>query len=177
MRSEAGGGSTVRSDVVWLSCLSALALVLLAGLINTGVLGQGVAPDTAGYLAAAASENPWGGQRHPLYGYLAALFGASATGAGYVPQAQAILHVAASLGLFAGARAAGIGRAGSFSLFGAALVAQSALVQVPLLLPESPAVSCLLLGFAATLAATRSAFWFRLWLVPAVIAVGAAYLL
>jgi hypothetical protein len=177
MRSEAGRASTLRSDAVWLSCLSALALVLLVGLATTGVLGHGVAPDTAGYFAAVASDNLWGGPRHPLYGYLAALFGASAADAGQVPLAQAILHVVASLALFAGARAAGIGRAGSFSLFVAALVAQSALFQVPLLLPESPAVSCLLLGFAATLAATRSAFWFRLWLVPALIAVGAAYLL
>jgi hypothetical protein len=177
MRSEAGRASMLRSDAVWLSCLSALALVLLVGLVKTGVLGHGVAPDTAGYFAAVASDNLWGGPRHPLYGYLAALFGASAADAGYVPLAQAILHVVASLALFAGARAAGIGRAGSFSLFAAALVAQSALFQVPLLLPESPAVSCLLLGFAATLAAMRSALWFRLWLVPAIMAVGAAYLL
>src|SRR5437773_539623 len=104
MRSEAGRASTLRSDAIWLSCLSALALALLVGVAKTGVLGNGVAPDTAGYLAAAASDNPWGGPRHPLYGYLAALFGASATGAGYVPLGQAILHVVASLGLFAGAR-------------------------------------------------------------------------
>ncbi|MGZ5842252.1 MAG: hypothetical protein ACXWJ8_09980, partial [Xanthobacteraceae bacterium] len=177
MRSEAGRASTLRSDAIWLSCLSALALVLFFGLAKAGVPGNGVAPDTAGYFAAAASDDPWGGPRHPLYGYLAALFGASAADAGHVPLLQAILHVIASLALFTGARVAGIGRAGSFSLFAAALVAQSALLQAPLLLPESPAMSCLLLGFAATLAATRSAFWFRLWLVPAIIAVGAAYLL
>jgi hypothetical protein len=167
----------LRSDAVRLSCLGALVLVLLVGLANTGVLGSGVTPDTGGYFVAAASDDLWGGPRHPLYGYLAGLFGASAADAGYVPLAQAMLHVIASLGLFAGARAAGIGRAGSFSLFAAALVSQSALLQVPLLLPESPAVSCLVLGFAATLAATRSASSLRLWLVLAMIAVGAAYLL
>src|SRR5882724_3625041 len=169
MCGEAGCASMLRSDAVRLSCLGALVAVLLVGLAKTGVLGNGVTPDTGGYFAAAASDDLWGGPRHPLYGYLAGLFGASAADAGYVPLAQAMLHVVASLGLFAGARAAGIGRAGSFSLFAAALVSQSALLQVPLLLPESPAVSCLMLGFAATLAATRSASSLRVWLVPAVI--------
>jgi hypothetical protein len=166
-----------RSDAIWVLSACALVLVAMAALVKSGMLASGVAPDTAGYFAAAASDDLWSAPRHPLYGYLAGLFGASAADAGYVPLAQAMLHVVASLGLFAGARAAGIGRAGSFSLFAAALVSQSALLQVPLLLPESPAVSCLMLGFAATLAAARSASRLRLWLVPAVIAVGAAYLL
>src|SRR5437016_2361129 len=151
MSREAGRASALRSDAVRLFCLSALALALLAGLTKTGVLGSGVAPDTAGYFAAAASDNPWGEPRHPLYGSLAGLFGASATNAGYVASAQAILHIIAALALFAGARAAGIGRSAAFALFAAALISQSALLQVPLVLPESPAMSCLLLGFAATL--------------------------
>src|SRR5258708_21192814 len=104
MRREAGRAWTLRSDAVWLSCLSAFALVLLVGLAKTGALGNGVAPDTAGYFAALASDNPWGGPRHPLYAYLAALFGASAAEAGHVAPAPAILPVISSLALFAGAR-------------------------------------------------------------------------
>jgi broad specificity phosphatase PhoE len=166
-----------RTDPVWLLAACALVLVTMMALARSGAIASGVAPDTAGYFAAAASDHPWGEPRHPLYGYLAALLGASAADAGYVAIAQATLHVAAALALFAGARVAGIGRAGSFSLFAAALVSQSALLQAPLLLPESPAMSCLMLGFAATLAATRSLSSFRLWLVPAAIGVGTAYLL
>ena len=166
-----------RSDTIWRLFACALVLVAMVALVESGLLASGAAPDTAGYLAAAASDNLWGEPRHPLYGYLAGLFGANATDAGHVALAQAILHVAAALALFAGARAAGIGRPGSFALFAAALVSQSALLQVPLLLPESPATSCLLLGFAAILAATRSGSSLRFWLVPAAIAVGAAYLL
>jgi broad specificity phosphatase PhoE len=166
-----------RSDAIWLLPACAFVLVTMAALVKSGVLASGAAPDSAGYFAAAASDNPWGEPRHPLYGYLAGLFDATATDAGHVALAQAMLHIVAALALFAGARAAGITRSGSFALFAAALASQSALFQVPLLLPESPATSCLLLGFAATLAAARSASWFRLWLVPAMIAVGAAYLL
>jgi hypothetical protein len=166
-----------RSDVIWLLLACALVLAAMVALVKSGVLASGAAPDTAGYFAAAASDNPWGEPRHPLYGFLAGLFGASATDAGHAALVQAVLHIVAGLALFAGARAAGITRSGSFALFAAALVSQSALFQVPLLLPESPATSCLLLGFAATLAATRSPSWFRLWLVPAMVAVGAAYLL
>ena len=169
--------STLRSDALWRLSCCALALLVMAALAKAGVLASGAAPDTSGYFAAAQSETPWAEARHPLYGYLAGLFGASATESGYVTLAQAILHVLASLALFAGARAGGIGRAGAFSLFAAALASQSALLQTPLILPESPAMSCLLLGFAATLGATRSAAAFRLWLIPAMIAAGAAYLL
>ena len=61
MRRQAGRASTLRSEAIWLACLRALALVLLVGLAKTGVLGNGVAPDTGGYLAAAASDNPRGG--------------------------------------------------------------------------------------------------------------------
>src|SRR3954468_22625747 len=177
MTSNAARAPALRSDVIRLLLPCALTLALLATLVKTGVLAGGAAPDSAGYLAASASATLWSEPRHPLYGYLAGLFGASNSDAGYIAAAQAILHALAALALFAGARRAGLGRAGSSALFAAALVAQSALLHVPLLLPEAPAMSCLMLGFAATLAASRSAASFRLWLVPATITVGACYLL
>src|SRR3954453_3292770 len=102
MSSQAARVPALRSDAVWLLLPCGLVLALLVGLVKSGVLAGGIAPDSAGYLAAAASATPWGEPRHPLYGYFAGLFGASASGIGYVALVQAILHALASLALFAG---------------------------------------------------------------------------
>ena len=115
--------------------------------------------------------------RNPLYGYAAGLLGGAATSPGAVALAQAALHVASVFVFYGGARLAGIGRIGAFALATAALLAQSNLYHLRLLVPEAPANAFLLSGLGVTLAATRSGRMLALLIVPIVLLVGAGYLL
>jgi hypothetical protein len=160
----------------WLLLLAAEAAVLVLVLAATGALSGGVSPDTQSYFDAA-SPSPWGAPRHPLYGYLAGLLGGSATTAGSVIYAQALLHIASVLVLYGGARLAGIGRLAAFALATGALFAQSNLYHLRLLLPEAPANACLLAGLGLTLAATRTPRLLGWLIVPIALLVGAGYLL
>jgi hypothetical protein len=166
---------TDRTDL-WLVLLCGEVVILAVVLIAIGATAGLPAQDTPGYFVAAASDQPFGEMRHPGYGFLASQLGASATAGGSAALAQGLLHVVAPLILYAGARCGGVGAAGSFALASAALFAQSGLYHLRLLLPESWANSCLLIAFAAALAASgsRRAFW--LMLAPAVLFTGAAYL-
>jgi hypothetical protein len=161
----------------WLLLLLVEAAALLLVLAVTGALSGGFSPDTQSYFDAVTSLSPWGGPRHPLYGYVAGLLGGSATTVGAVVYAQTLLHIAAVFVLYGGARLAGIGRPAAFALATAALLAQSNLYHLRLLIPEGPANALLLAGLGLTLAATRAprALW---WLMaPIVVLVGAGYLL
>ena len=157
--------------------LCVAVVVLMIALSIIGTLSGKIATDTASYFAPLASNNPWGEWRHPLYGTVATWFGGNATSAGNVALVQAILHAAASLAIYAGARAGGIGSIGALCLGLAALFSQSGLFHLGLLLPESPAIAFLLFAFAGTLAAARSAAAFRLLFVPIGLATGIAYIL
>lgn len=175
MSVEAGAARRLRDG--WLLLLLAEAVLLLVVLGATGELSGGFTPDTQAYFAVAASPNPWGGQRSPLYGFVASRLGGGASTTGVVAPVQALLHVAAVFILYGGARIAGIGRAAAFALATAALFSQSDLYHLRLLIPEAPANGFLLAALGLTLAATQSrrALW-RL-LAPIVMLAGAGYLL
>src|SRR5882724_3869939 len=161
----------------WLLLLVAEAAILLVGLAATGASSGVFSLDTPSYFAAAASPTPWGEPRHPLYGYLASLLGGSATTTGAVASAQALLHVLSVFVLYGGARLTGIGRTAAFALATAALLSQSDLYHLRLLIPEAPANACLLAGLGLTLAATRSARTLAWLIIPIMLLVGTGYLL
>jgi len=156
-------------------CVAIVLLMIVLSIIGT--FSGKVARDTASYFAPLASNNPWGEWRHPLYGTVASWFGGSPTTAGNVALAQGILHVAATLAIYLGARAGRIGSVGALCLSLAALFSQSGLFHLSFLLPESPAISFLLFAFAGTLAATRSETAFRLLIIPIGLATGIAYIM
>ena len=161
----------------WFIALCGGSILLLAVLAATGALTGQFTSDTVPYFVAAASPEPWGQIRHPAYGFVAALLGASETAPGHVALAQACLHVAATMVLYGGARCGGIGRAGAFALALAALLSQSGLYHLRLLLPESIANSCLLIAFGLTLAASASSRALALLIAPIALFIGAAYLM
>ncbi len=166
-----------RSDRLCVASLCAAAAILLIALWLTGGLSGAVAPDTASYFTPLQAENPWGEMRHPLYGLLASWAGGNATAPGRVVLIQAILHAAAALLLYAGARVGGIGGIGALCLALAALLSQGSLYQLRLLLPEAPAIAALILAFAGVLAAANSVFAYRLLVLPIALATTLAYLL
>ena len=134
-----------QSDRLCVASLCAAIAVLLITLWSIGGLSSAVAPDTASYFAPLQAANPWGEMRHPLYGLLASWAGASAGEPGQAVLIQAILHAAATLALYGGARAGGIGSIGALCLALAALFSQSAVYHLRLLLPEAPAITALIL--------------------------------
>jgi hypothetical protein len=161
----------------WFFVLCGAAGLLLGALYVGGALTGQVVPDTSSYFATPVSGQPWGEPRHPAYGYVASWLGASANTTGHVALAQGVLHVIASLFFYSAARRGGIGAIGAFALGIAALLSQSALLNLRLILPEATANSLLLLAFGCALAASRSARAFRVLVLPAVLFVGAAYTL
>jgi hypothetical protein len=154
-----------------------VAATIVATLWGLGALAGQAAPDTASYLGTTAAEQPWGEMRHPLYGAFAEWLGASGEATGYVAIAQAGLHVFAGLTLYIAARLGGLRAISAALLSMAALLSQSGLFHLRLLVPESPAISVLLLAFAGVLAASRSRGAYWLLLIPVTLAVGIAYLL
>lgn len=157
--------------------VSGLAVVLLALSGTSGALVGQVAPDTPGYLASAVSDNPWGEARHPLYGTLAIFFGTTADSAGHIVLLQALLHVVAALSLYGGARLAGLLPTTAALLSASALLAQSTLFHLRLLLPEAPSIDFLLLAFSGVLAASSARRLFWLLLIPIMLAGALTYLL
>jgi hypothetical protein len=166
-----------RSDRLCFAILCATVAVLLPILWAFGELSGAMAPDSLSYLDAFQSNNPWGEVRHPLYGLLVASLGGSAGVPGRIVLVQGILHAAAALALYAGARAGGVGSVGALCLGLAVLLSQSGLYHLRLLLPESPAITLLIFAFAGVLAAANSASAYRLLLLPIALTTGIAYLL
>jgi broad specificity phosphatase PhoE len=154
-----------------------LAVVLLAALWASGLLVGRASIDTPSYFGGTRSAGLWGASRHPLYGALAVWLGATAEAPGHIALVQALLHVAAALSLYGGSRVAGLRPTGAALLSAAALVAQSALFHVPLLVPESAANAFLLLAFAGVLAASRAARLLWLLLIPIAAVTAMVYLL
>ena len=165
------------SDRLCVASLCASIAVLLIALWLIGGLSGAAAPDTASYFVPLQDDNLWGEMRHPLYGLLATWLGGSANEPGHVALIQALLHAAAALALYAGARAGGISSIGALCLGLAALFSQSSLYHLRLLLPESPAIAALILAFAGVLAAANSVSGYRLLLLPIALATALAYLL
>ena len=161
---------------LWFWALVLLALAMAVVLAATGWLAGGPQPDTEAYLAPARWPDMLGAIRSPLYGFLLLPFGRPPSFA-TIAFAHTALHIAACLALFAGARAAGVPAMAAFALGASALFSQGFLVWGRYAIPESPAVSLLLMAFALTLAASRSERWFALAFIPAAIAAGLAYTL
>jgi len=179
MRGRAGSMVIViaRSDRLCLAILCAAIAVLLVTLWAIGALSGAIVPDTASYFFPLQFNDLWGEMRHPLYGWLASTLGASASAPGHVAAMQSVLQVAAAVALYAGARAGGIGSIGALCLSLAALFSQSGLYHLRLVLPEAPAITCLIFAFAGVLASANSPFAFRLLLFPIALATGLSYLL
>jgi hypothetical protein len=158
------GCSKVRISVAaldrWLLALVVIAAGLVVTLWALGMVTAHSAPDTVGYFDSASGDT-WGSPRNPLYGFAARLLGAGPDTGGIVGACQVSLLLAAVFLLYFGAQAGGIGRAGAFFLAVAGLLSQSGLFHVRLLLPETPAISMLMIAFAGVLAASheRAAFF------------------
>ena len=153
----------------------AIAIVLMALWASGALLGT-VAPDTVTYFQAFHSANPWGEMRHPLYGMLASWLGGNEHEPGHIVLIQVLLAASAPAALYAGARSGGLGGLAALSLSLAALSSQSGLFHVRLVLPESSAITCLLLAFAGVFAAGNSARAYHVLVVPIGLAVGLAYI-
>ncbi len=166
-----------QSDRLCIAALCAAIAILSVILWAIGGLAGAAAPDTASYFTPLQGDNPWGEMRYPLYGLLASWLGASASEPGHVALIQGLLHAAAALALYAGARAGGIASIGALCLSLAALLSQSSLYHLRLLLPEAPAITALVLAFAGVLAAANSVFAYRLLLLPIAVATALSYLL
>jgi len=158
--------------VVLVAASAALVLILWA----LGMQTARVAPDTPSYFEAIAGD-PRNVIRHPLYGLAAHWLGAGPDKPGVVAQVQVALLIVASFALYAGARAGGIGGWGALFLALSGLLSQSAILQVGLLLPESPAIAMLMMAFAGTLAASRGRRTFWWLLLPIALTTGIGYLL
>jgi hypothetical protein len=161
----------------WLLALAAEAVLLVVALTASGVWSGEVTPDTDTYFLWRKHDDLWGTYRHPGYGWFASWFGASADAAGWIAFPQALLHVAAPFVLYLGARHAGIGPMGAFSLSSAAMLSQANFLAVGQVMPESPAVSLMLMAFGGALAATASARMFAIMALPVLLLAGAAYIL
>lgn len=160
----------------WSLALLLLTLILLIALASTGWLEGGQLPDTQSYLVPFHWPDSLGAIRHPLYGIITLPFGRPPS-FGSIAIAHTMLHVAACFALFAGARAARFPAKAAFALSASALLAQGFLIWGRYAIPESPAVSLLLVAVALTLTATRSQRAFNVALVPVALSISLAYTL
>jgi hypothetical protein len=148
----------------------AAALALAAVLYPTGWFGPALYPDTEGYLRAASDANPWGLERHPLYGWLLQSLDRWGLGRTWAPALQYALQAAAAMALAGAAVSKGLDRKAATALGLAALIGQSVVIWGRALLPEVPAVSLLLIAIALAMVAMRERlFW------PAAVLIGLAF--
>jgi len=165
------------ADFRCVALLCGATAIVFTILWAAGGISGAITPDTASYLDAFHSSNPWGEPRHPLYGMLASWLGGTSTNPGHIALVQALFAATAVGALYAGARAGGVGVAGATFLSLAALFSQSMLFHVRLVLPEAPAIAFCLLAFAGVLAAARSRNAYLALAVPIGLATGLAYIL
>jgi hypothetical protein len=151
-----------RWSASWPLALGALTVALLIVLAATGWFAGAVASDTETYRVALVWPGAFAELRHPLYGLLLRLFDPIESHLMAIAISQTACHVIAVAVLFGEARRFGLGNPASFALAAAALVSQSFLFHGRLVLPEAPAVSAMLIAFAATLRWAGSAT--RAWL-------------
>lgn len=159
-------------SVVLLMLASALTVILLL----SGWLAGGQLPDTESYLAALGWPDSLGAIRHPLYGILLLPFGRPPSFAA-IAAVHTVIHVGACFVLFAGACVARLPAKAAFSLAVSAMLAQGFLIWGRFAIPESPAVSLLILTVGLTLAASRSHRSYKLLLIPIMLSIGLAYTL
>ncbi len=156
-----------------------LSLLIVAGALSIALFGLGwftpvAFPDTAGYVEAAASANPWGGHRHPLYGWLLGFLPGSSYSV--VPMVQYAFHLTAAFVLYGAARVAGFERPAALALGLAVILSQGLVIWGRVVLPEMLSVSLLVLAFAVVLLATRQR-WFLALLGLYCAAVGLSFTL
>ena len=159
----------------WFFAVIGIALATVTILSLTGWFAGATAPDTSGYFFDLHWPSLWGQQRHPLYSFMISIFGPYERATRAIATAQLVLHLLSCVLLYRGARSAGIGKTGAFSLAVSGVLAQVVLQNGRLVAPESPAISFLILAFAGTLAATTSRRAFNVWIVPVAVAIGIAY--
>jgi hypothetical protein len=152
-----------------------IAIATVTILLFTGWFAGAIAPDTSGYFFDLRWPSLWGQQRHPLYSVMVSIFGPYERAIRAIVTAQLALHLLSCILLYCGARSAGIGKTGAFSLAVSGMMAQVVLQYGRLVAPESPAISFLILAFAGTLAATTSRRAFNIWIAPVAVAAGIAY--
>jgi hypothetical protein len=144
----------------WPLSLGALTVAMLIVLAATGWFAGAVAIDTPSYRVALTWPGAFAELRHPLYGLVLRLYDPIENHLMAIAVSQTALHVGAVAMLFREAHRYGLGSAASFALAAAALVSQSFLFHGRQALPEAPAISAMLIAFAATLrwsgSATRS---------------------
>jgi hypothetical protein len=153
----------------WPLALGVLAAAMLIVLAATGWFAGTAAPDIQSYRTALTWPGAFAELRYPLYGLFLRLFDsverplmAIANPLMAIAISQTALHVVAVAVLFREARRYGLGGAASVALAAAALVAQSFLIYGRQAIPEAPAISAMLVAFAAMLRWAGSAK--RSWL-------------
>jgi hypothetical protein len=150
--------------------------VLAAILVAVGWFSPVEFPDTASYVLAAASNNPWGEARHPLYGWLLRLLGDAGIGFSLIPALQFAVHGLVVLVLFGALCAYGVERLAATALIFASLFNQCLVIWGHAILPEMLSVSLLILTFATTVFATRHRWFWPMALLFA-ISLGLSYVL
>jgi hypothetical protein len=159
-----------------LALLASAAMALAALLAAFGWFEPAMFPDSHGYISAGSAPEPWGEERHPLYGWMVS-WSAPLGGLSAVPPLQFGLHAAAAFALYGGARVYGFERLAALALALAALFNQALVIWGRAVLPEMPAISFLLIALAGILvAAARPRLFWPLACVIA-LAVGESYTL
>ena len=168
-----------RSDRLSLAILCAAAVAVLAGLWATGRLLGARPPRTRRRISVRCCPTTGGAKRgHPLYAVLAHALGGGIGVPGDVALAQALLHVAAALALYVGARLGGIGSVVEPYVSRWRCCSRSRDCSMcSSWCRQSPAISCLAFAFAGVLAGRQ--LWRGIWilLLPVGAATGLAYLL
>ena len=117
-------------------------------------------PDTASYVAAAASSNPWGEPRHPLYGCFLKILSDAGVGSAFVPAINLFIHFVAVIALFYATLAYGMDRLAALAVAGAAIFNQCLVTWGHAIMPEMVSVSLLIAAFAIiVVAALNRWFW------------------
>jgi hypothetical protein len=156
------------------------ALVLAGCLYPFGWFQPALFPDTEGYVRAAGAAEPWGFERHPLYGWILLAFEKAGLGRAPIPAAQFGVQALAAICLAAAAGLFGMERRAALALGLAAICGQAVVVWGRALLPEALAGTrerlfwpCAVLA-ACALAASVT---LRPIMAPAIVAVPCLYLL
>ena len=157
LRGNAAHAASRRGKAVWQAVASwplALGVLIATEMIVLAVAGWfsgDVSQDTQSYRVVLIWPGIFAEMRHPLYGLLLNLFDPIENHLTAIAISQTVFHVAAVMILFREARRYGLTGAASFALAAAAMLSQSFLFHGRQALPEAPAISVMLIAFAAVL--------------------------
>jgi hypothetical protein len=153
------------------------AIALYAALLGLfGWFSGGALPDTPTYIAALSSENVWGATRHPLYGWFLSAVGLPETGYPTVAVLHFMLH-ALSVIVLERALRGWVSAKSAAAVALSVLIAQSVLLNGRYAIPEAPAISFLVLGFATLLLGVQNRLAWIPTLLLTTLFVGLAYTL